>query len=535
MFINPVIFKETRSQLVLVIVIFALIQICTIWNGGDNGVFNSPDANVNYHFAERLYSWRSLSWPLASVPPSSADWLAPRSARVIDHGNLVPASFLGLTVIYGLLSRLLFSNVIAYLTVIFSVAGLLYFYALLKNYLEEKTALLATILLLIHPAWWYYTYDSLFPNVLFISLTLAGFYYLRRALSNSGVPYLVISPVLFFLALWVRTSEALWLLPIICSCWYFSRQKGVTRNYVMFWLFMLIPSALVWFWQSSLFQQSIPLGYNIASLGAPNWTNALGAILLPFGFHIKSIAKNFINYDLLIFWPYSLLIVASLVSQASYIWRHQYARRYLAACLFSVAVIALYYGSWTIADHPNIGEVTISVSYVRYFLPLYVMFIPFAAIGLSRWTAKMANRRLLQGAVVGAILIFSWRLVFLDADDGILARYRILRGYDAIAAEVERLTPDSAVIISGKADKYLWPRRSVIVGITDRGALTAVGAIIEARQRPIYYVSNHALSGGSQELELSWRPYGYKLGGIIIARENFYLYEIVPVGDEGSA
>ena len=90
-----------------------------VWDGGVNGVFNSPDANANYYFAERLYQGQSFAFPLPYDDIQGKEYISTRSTRVIDN-SIIPVGFLGMTFLYGGLSKILFINLIPYLTIIFS-------------------------------------------------------------------------------------------------------------------------------------------------------------------------------------------------------------------------------------------------------------------------------------------------------------------------------------------------------------------------------------------------------------------------------
>src|SRR3989338_2105314 len=116
--------------------------------------FNSPDEAANYFFTTRLISTEpiSVSEPLNGV---ANNFIHPRSARVVN-GALVPASFVGLPVIYGIIGLAFGRAILPFLTPLFTVLALLAVYACSRRLFGSKIALLATILLAIHSAMWYY-------------------------------------------------------------------------------------------------------------------------------------------------------------------------------------------------------------------------------------------------------------------------------------------------------------------------------------------------------------------------------------------
>ncbi len=143
--------------------------------------FNSPDENANYFWLQRmangqtLYYFEPLNYPGTNL-------IHARSLNTVD-GKITPGSFLGLPIIYGFLARGLGLSVVPYLTPLFSVLGLFFFYLLIKDILKNKhLALLSIVLLSFFPAWFYYSSRGMYHNILFISLFIIGLYILLYAL-----------------------------------------------------------------------------------------------------------------------------------------------------------------------------------------------------------------------------------------------------------------------------------------------------------------------------------------------------------------
>ena len=155
---------------------FIILHLFLVWDGGVNGVFNSPDANANYYFSNRVYEGKSFGYPLSYEDSEYNVYISTRSTKVIGD-KIIPFTFFGMQILYGGISKLMFANLIPYLTVFFSGLGLLYLYLLITRIAGSHIAFLTMVLTAFHPAYWFYTNESLFPNVLFVSFVLAGLYY----------------------------------------------------------------------------------------------------------------------------------------------------------------------------------------------------------------------------------------------------------------------------------------------------------------------------------------------------------------------
>src|SRR3990167_3165301 len=184
----------------VLMIVFVILQVWFVWNGGAYGVFNSPDANANYYFASRLFEGEPLVYTFPFPESPELAYLTTRSTRVVGD-SLIPVGFLGLIVLYGLISKALFINVIPYLTVFFAVAGIYFFYKICSLLFFQRTAFIAAVLLSVHPAWWYYTYASLFPNVLFSTLCILSVYAAVRLLLQPRKQWYVLLGTMLALAL----------------------------------------------------------------------------------------------------------------------------------------------------------------------------------------------------------------------------------------------------------------------------------------------------------------------------------------------
>src|SRR3989344_5909721 len=106
----------TQYGLFVIMAIFAVTQLFLIWNGGEAKIFESPDANINYHYAARLASGLSLA--VHATVPLATPYVTPRSA-VVRGDSILPAGFVGLIALYGFLSSFTSPLLIPYWTLLF--------------------------------------------------------------------------------------------------------------------------------------------------------------------------------------------------------------------------------------------------------------------------------------------------------------------------------------------------------------------------------------------------------------------------------
>jgi hypothetical protein len=224
-----------------------------------------------------------------------------------------------------------------------------------------------------------------------------------------------------------------------------------------------------------------PLGYPLSNAIGPSSSRvyaALGgvfAVLSPFGFSLWNIISNFFWYAFVLFFPFWVLVIAGVLFHRRDERLGQ--RSYLLLASLLTIWLAVYYGSWDIMDTVGPPAVTLGVSYVRYLLPLYVVWLPYAAMAL------LALRKVLSAArpnldaenslvayeriwlMIALILVAaaSFAQVFFDRTEGLAYVAERLRGYQATMVLMERRVPFEAVIIGDRADKTFFPERRVIV------------------------------------------------------------------------
>jgi len=149
--------------------------------------------------------------------------------------------------------------------------------------------------------------------------------------------------------------------------------------------------------------------------------------------------------------------------------------------------LVLYYGSWVFNDNPDPFAITIGNSYVRYWLPIYVLALPFLTDAL--WQifkkSKLAMAFLAVTFLV-SLASMSYGAVYLGRDEGLKALLFNLKKYETIQSAVNARIESRAIIIADRLDKVFFPRHSVIFRLNNDSDYRRVNQLISGGY-PVYY------------------------------------------------
>ncbi|MBI4143226.1 hypothetical protein HY480_05115, partial [Candidatus Uhrbacteria bacterium] len=147
--------------------------------------FHWPDEMSNAYFAARIAAGEPLVVP---EPRNVAvgNFIHPRTVNVRSDGALVPGAYLGMPLWYGFLGRVIGTRAMLFLTPILAALGLLAFASIVRRCWNPTIAVVATILLVLHPSTWLFTATAFLPNVPFVALLLMGFALLIPQSSSRG-------------------------------------------------------------------------------------------------------------------------------------------------------------------------------------------------------------------------------------------------------------------------------------------------------------------------------------------------------------
>lgn len=464
-------------------------------------LFISPDETASAFFARQVSETGSFQ----VADPLTAqfnDTLYPRSVVAID-GKLVPQSFVGLPVIYGVFVYFFGPFVLFILTPLLTILAALALRTSLRSLFSPFVADLSSLLFLLHPAMWYYSARGLMHNVLFVCLLIFGvyffvrrplFHHLERCKHRVGklIPIQkhldpLVSGVFIGLSIFVRASEVYWVLGAAFFLLFCHPKRPKPIEGALLFLMGALLGVLPFF-LFNFFTYGHPLttGYTvtesvdvtrsaIASITTAN-------ILFPFGLDLKTAISHIADYGLLLFWWFSAL---ALIGFGITLPQH----RFYTTLFFLVSLwLGIWYGSWTFFDNPDPTQITIANSHVRYWLPVFILSIPFVAEALV-WISSRARTRLAHGIALTSLMLFvggmSVRVVFFDGQDALFRVARILKQSAYVKEDVLSRTESDAVIIVDRADKLFFPDRHVRYPLRSEETYALMSELITAV--PLYY------------------------------------------------
>ena len=506
--------------------------------------FLSPDETANYFFA-RQYATQG---ELAIFEPANLlaeEVVHPRSIRS-DHGWLKPVSFLGIILIYGQIGAWLGVGVIPYLTPFFAAAGLLFFYGFVRRLFGRQSALLSVFLLASFPVYFFYTARSMFHNILFTVFLLAAAYFLVLAVPGPSTEkksfwswrfsakeiltwfWSLLTGLALGGAAGARSSELLWLAPVLFIAWlFFARRLGLTRLAMMAGgiLLALLP---VFFWNQVLYSSPFYGGYGEMNKSITELSQAGGQLLQStvrgsfsqyqavadtvlknifyFGYQPYQSLRMFFYYVVKMFpllcaftFLGSLIFIVHLLRRPK-----RGAYLYLLTWLILSLILVFYYGSWQFNDNPDPRRFTIGNSYTRYWLPMYIMALPLASLFIVTVARALASllplknddssrimaRRWLVGGIsflVGGTWVFSSLMFTLfGSEEGLMTLYYNHFSDRENAQVILAATESEAVIVTQYHDKQLFPERRVVNALLTNDAVNAsLGLILQ--HYPVYY------------------------------------------------
>lgn len=494
----------------------------SVWSWGINDPkFDSPDETMNYFFAARVARGDPLQAYDAAIA-ESANLIHPRSFNVINSA-LVPGGFLGHPVILGAIGRIVGVRFMFLLIPLLAAAAIFALAAIVRRVFDENTAWITAILAFTSPIFIYHAALPYFPNVFFASLLILG---IAALMLRPRPAFAFAGGALLGLALFVRTSEALAVGALFAVILFIMIRNKQLRRPVVACFGFVLGLAPMFYLQLQLYGSIFSTGYaRFQDTAGEVADRPLGIVsfFLPFGFQFANIAHNVLRSFFSVEW---WIVIPMLVGFAIWIRRRPSvgATRYTIALFVGGAWLFIFYGSWLIGT-PVIRAVnTISLSYVRYWLPVTLFALPFVAI-FYQWLWKQWK----PAAPIVFVLttIMSFHLAFLGAPESLIPLSNRTDGYRRSASELSTNTPADAVIITVWTDKIAFPERRVVATwppIAEDGKLLAVLPNL-SRTYPLYFYARLS-DDEKREADTAFTSVGFALHPKLTTDGGENLYEL---------
>lgn len=585
--INPMIVS------LLAIVFFILTASFNYLTQDENYIkWTSPDETANYFFSKEFAEGGQLSY-FDSAAVIGDNMVMPRSLRS-DAGWVKPVSFLGITLTYGSIGAVLGSRVIPYLTPFFAAWGIVFFYLLIsKIFNNKRIGLLSSFLLASFPVYIYYTVRSMFHNVLFIVFLIIGVYFFTLALGEKKtvkvwreiktkffsfkferrrtiqVFFAFLSGAFIGLTIITRTSETLWLVPVLGLVWIFYARRFGLIKLLVFLIGLTIALMPVVYWNNVLYQNSFRGGYNEMNRSLDEISSASTQVLnstwqgkfeqyrayyytikdniFYFGFKKEQSIDMFNHYIIDMFPALVYLGLFGLFLLVIRNIRH-FEKKYLVYVLSWVIlglILIFYYGSWKFNDNPNPDSYTIGNSYTRYWLPIYLLLLPlvsYAIVKVSQAFFSVSRRITMAIKKIGsaglqalAILALSYigiMFVLFGSEEGLAYLYYNNLAERNNAETVFSLTESNSIIITQYYDKFFFPERRIIMGRLPNDEILAAAQKL-VKYYPVYYYNFFLNDKDVKYLnERKFTPFNLEMELIKKVNAKFGLYKLNAKTDE---
>jgi len=523
--------NQKLQKIILVIFTIIFFSVSSWFIITSPNIFNSPDETANNFFIHKF----ALQGDFLVFEPLNnflENQVRPRSIS-FNGVSLVPQGFIGLPLIYGFLAKIIGINIIYFLTPLFAVLGVLAFYGAIKKIWDDNIAFISSILLFSFPIFLYYSARSLYPNVPFVSMLLIAFWSLvNNAFTKTGkIRYLVIFTISLGMALAFRPVEFLWIAPIFFINLFIYRKVIDFKKIIYFIILICFISLPFLYNNLVLYGGLFATGYTLSGPVITTTNATLGidgaiqkSILLLYGFHPRVIFNNFINIIIKYFWWYMLPAIFGF-----FIWLKEKKEKQQIVFVLSSLLISLwllfFYGSGVFVDNPNIGRLTIGDSHFRYWLPIFILILPFVAICLRfiiKYLAILRYKKILLFIFLSFIFSLSIYSTFFSLDDGLYYVRENLKNNYFAKAEILKYTDDEDIIITTRQDKIIFPSRAVLY-LEDIKNLDMLKLLHNVNNRNFYYFTIGIKNDEFNNINNILASQGFKLERVlIIGKEVLY-------------
>lgn len=491
--------------------------LSTLWLvAGLPVIFNSPDESANFLFATEFAREQNfvIEEPLNE---ELGGIIHPRSMLVIGE-RIMPRSFLGLPVTAGLVGLLFGERAMLFLTPALAVLAVLAWRSVVRQLSEDSwLADVSAFLFMVHPAFWYYSGRTMMHNIGFLAFLIFAFWFGLAGLKEKNWRrrsiIFVFSGAAAALALAFRASEVLWVVPLGALLFWWSRRVISWKMLAAFFLgFVLvtIPFAVI---NQELYGAFLKTGYQVngsvpaevfateaseeiaievQSVEEPRVTvlDKVMSVLFPFGIAEKAIVRHAWQYGFALYPWMSAIAFAGVVMVLAHLKKRSHPLRWkrLLSILTALSIwLGVVYGSWTFHDNPDPTIFSLGNSYVRYWLPLFLLSTPFGAFALikSMQTVKYKSLKMFTtGFILVTIAALSAHVVFFG-DDGFVHTRNALMTFEEKRQEVIARTEEDAIVIVDRSDKFIFPHRRVVTPLREESTYRAMPELVNSA--PLYY------------------------------------------------
>lgn len=423
--------------------------------------FMSPDERANNFFAHTVAQQGQLH-STELYNGIAFDRVHPRAME--SHGGVISHSvFWGMSLIYGLLARAVGFDVVPLVTPLLTIFMSIAVVIIARMHFSRETSWLVASLSLLIPGVLYFSFRAWHNNIAFATLFILSWcgvvYVLQKNLTIfTRRLILLLSGASFGLAVLIRPVEFVWMIPLLLYLYgYFTEMRKTALLLTGCGALAVIGyGVMTWF----LRHPSLEI-YNTSMILSSGMS-------LPFGSHASDVVKQVWFYFGKLQWVHALLGLGGLGVVLYYRYvrnvTHEVITQYMrlcAVCLYVMVSQWIAYGIFMFND-TGLGVVSISNSYVRYWLVASIMLLPLIAIALETIKDRYHKWVLVVFSVILSLTaVTSVRVVYRGAD-GVAAMVTRHVQYDASVNAALVHIPSDAVVLTRTLDKVVFPERKVM-------------------------------------------------------------------------
>jgi hypothetical protein len=464
----------------------------------DHLIFNWPDATANFNFIQNFIIDSDFTINFSDNALVN-NIVHPRSVNVYNT-NLVPMSFLGFILLLGVLGKIITLYGIFFITPLVAIISVIFYYFLIKEIWSEEIAFYSSILLYFLGAYWYYATHVMLHTTLFVGLLVIGTYLLIK--KDFSYLQFILGSVLVSMALTIRTIEIIWLLPLfIAMIFYFKPQKWFVKS-IIFFTCLLITFVPILFLNNNLYGDYFSIGYfNLEDKGnlieqlptefkvksEYKVVSIAKSVLIPFGINIKHLAKSIIKYLILYYGAFLIFVMSGLFI---YIKKKRFDQKQLFYIIASICIslwLIFYYGNWVFEDIDVLKYNFLSSSYIRYWLPIYILLLPGIGYFIKEINSKFNKKNIFPVIIILMLILNSVYFVLIYNHDNLFQVKENLETYYTRFETTKKIIEPNTILITDKTDKIFFPQYQCVVFLLDYSIFKNIKPLLD--KYPVSYLT----------------------------------------------
>ncbi|MBN2169483.1 MAG: glycosyltransferase family 39 protein [Actinobacteria bacterium] len=325
--------------------------------------------------------------------------------------------------------------------------GLLFFYLFMRELFGVKVAMVGALLQVLSPAFVYWS-NMLHTNIAAIAFLMGGLYFLARVIREPDRKmFYFLATTFFVIAVWVRGDYAFLAVIIVITVLIGYARTLKWKNVGLSAGLLALLGGLVILINKSL---------TGSILGTtPKSGSGAQAVETFVRYPLKTVNLEVLsgNVRMYIYGMVPLMVIFGLLGLIYCIRSGLLKNPFMIALLIAAGFTLVYYGKN--ASFWGYGMTWIASSYVRYFLPVFMVLSILSALFITKWVSSVSPKSL--GVAVCAIVILAQALFSLSMLSKGTFGMNFTETWNEASRSIDRFTeglPENAIIVNFSKDDY---------------------------------------------------------------------------------